>query len=110
MEFKAAVITIKFLLKFSPISNSDYSQDSHPAYQNLFPWSRKTSNAQIPVKKSVFGLFQEYSICLKSFIQSKIYNAAQQMNSTFHQKYDIFYMKLLFLNYKNFTRPFILVL
>jgi hypothetical protein len=109
MEFKGAVITIKFLLKLSPISNSDYNEDSLTAYQNLFPWSRKTSNAQTPVK-SVFGLFQEYSICLKSFIKSKTYNGAQHVNSTFHQKYDIFSMNLLFFNYKTFARPFILVL
>jgi hypothetical protein len=54
MEFKAAVITIKFLLKLSPISNSDYSQDSFTAYQNLFSWSRKSSNAQALVKKVFF--------------------------------------------------------
>jgi hypothetical protein len=109
MEFKAAVVTIKFILQLSSISYSDYSQDSFMAYQNLFPWSRKTSNAQI-LEKSVFGLFQEYSICLKCSIQNKIYKAAQQVNSTFHKKYDIFYMNFLLLNYKNFTRPFILVL
>jgi hypothetical protein len=86
MEFKAAVITIKFLFKLWPISNSDDSQDSFTAYQNLFPWNRKTEKCTNAAKKSVFGLFQEYSIGLKSFIQSKIYNAAQRMNSTFHRK------------------------
>jgi len=70
MEFKAAAVTIKFILQLSPISYSDYSQDSFTAYQNLFPWSRKTSNAHI-LKKSVFCLFQEYSLCLKSFIQKQ---------------------------------------
>jgi hypothetical protein len=40
MEFEAAVITIKFLLKLSPIINFDHSQDSFTAHQTIFPWSR----------------------------------------------------------------------